>query len=429
MKKLLQMLLALILMFTMFSMYGCGGKKAPGTINIVLEAEDVETYQKWFDEFESLYADEGYQVVSIPVGGGQVQGKQDNMMSQGNPPDVIIGGDVYIMSQQKYLEPLNEYLERDAEEVDPDDFIPEILEQCQVDGTYYYLPNFFNTSLLYYNKGIFDLYNQNETDQITYPQSTWTYDDFLATAKKLTVGSGGNYSQWGCYSTIGWWGEWLIHVRQHGGEVMNEEGLITLDTPEALEGFQAYLDKMKGEDKVSYTVGELEMGGFAGNKTAMDYGGHVSNWLDLKQVEDLKWDVELLPTVNGNRTGEFAVDAFGIHKDSPSKEAAWALIKYLTRKKTGEELKTHPFVACRISERDELLLIPKEQRPAPQNLEAVYESISQNKILPQQRYFSYVMTQIVQKELQKAVEGKVSAEKALQAATTNANKYIRANYQ
>ncbi len=431
MKKFLSIVTALALCLSLgFAAAGCGGKggKSGGALRIVLETEDEPTYRAWFDEFEALYAEQGYKVQITPVGGGQVQGKQDNMMSQGTPPDIIVGGDVYIMAQHRYLEPLDFYIERDSAEVQIDDFIPQILNECKLDGKQYYLPNFFNTSLLYYNKGIFDAQNQNEPDSVAYPASDWTYDDFMTAAKKLTIGSGGNYSQWGSYSTIGWWGEWLVHIRQNGGEIMNADGLVTLDTPQALKGFQSYLDKMKGANKVSYTVGELEMGGFAGKKTAMDYGGHISNWVDLKGVSGLDWDVELLPTVDGNRTGELAVDAFGIHKDSGKKEAAWALIKYLTRKKTGETLKKHPYVSCRISERDELLAIPKAERPAPQNLEAVYESLNYNKILPQQRYFHYVVTQIVQRELTKAVEGMVSAETALKNATTNANKYIRANY-
>ena len=216
---------------------------------MVVENADLDMYKEWFAEFEEKYKEEGYTVKPVPVGGGQIQGKQDNMMASGTAPDIVVGGDIHILSQYKYLVPLDELIKRDNADVDVDDFMPEIMDLLKKDGKTYYLPNFFNTSLLYYNKDLFDIYNANPSNanaKLDYPQNDWTYDDFMNAAKKLTVKSGGEYSQWGCYSTIGWWGEWLIHVRQAGGDIMNEEGLVTLDTPEAKAGFQRYMDKMYG---------------------------------------------------------------------------------------------------------------------------------------------------------------------------------------
>lgn len=399
---------------------------------MVVENADLDMYKEWFEEFEEKYKEEGYTVKPVPVGGGQIQGKQDNMMASGTAPDIIVGGDIHILSQYKYLVPLDELIKRDNADVDVDDFMPEIMDLLKKDGKTYYIPNFFNTSLLYYNKDLFDIYNANPSNanaKLDYPQNDWTYDDFMNAAKKLTVKSGGEYSQWGCYSTIGWWGEWLIHVRQAGGDIMNEEGLVTLDTPEAKAGFQRYMDKMYGENKVSFVTGQQELGGFSGKKTAMTYGGHLKDWSEFKKVKDFNWDVTLIPSVNGNRTGELSVNAFGIHKDSKSQEAAWALIKFLTRKRTGEELKNYPYISPRFSEKEERLAVPAEQRPIPQNLEAVYESVKYNKILPQQKYANYVITKIIETELQKAIQSGKGVDEALKNATNNANKYIKTNYR
>lgn len=412
-----------------------GGIPTGGTdgkeISMVVENAERDIYREWFNEFEQLHKDEGYKVNLIPVGGGQVQGKQDNMMAAGTPPDIIVGGDVHIQNQRKYLLPLDDLIEKDNAEVDIDDFMPEIMDLLKYEGQTLYLPNYFNTSLLYYNTEIFDEYNAGllpGAEKLSYPTDEWTYDTFLDAAKKLTVSEGGAYTQWGCYSTIGWWGEWLIHVRQAGGEIMDENGLVTLDTPQAIAGFNRYLAKMNGEDKVSYTKGELDLGGFTGKKTAMLYGGHIKDWSDMKKVKDLKWDIALLPTVNGNRTGELSVNALGIHKASRSQTAAWELIKFLTRKRTGTELADYCYISARISEKNERLAVPVEERGVPKNLEAVYDSLQYNKILPQQKYFTYVLTKIVQTELDKAVEGIVSGEEAMKTATKNANNYIRTNY-
>ena len=82
-------------------------------------------------------------------------------MASGTAPDIIVGGDIHILSQYKYLVPLDELIKRDNADVDVDDFMPEIMDLLKKDGKTYYLPNFFNTSLLYYNKDLFDIYNAN----------------------------------------------------------------------------------------------------------------------------------------------------------------------------------------------------------------------------------------------------------------------------
>ena len=433
--KKINIFLVILLSLLMLTACNSGGGLRPGEekkeVMMVLEADELDIYNRWKNEFEQQYAEEGYKIKFVVVAGGQVQGKQDNLIASGLPADIVVGGDVHMANQYRYLLDLSTFISEHNDEVDIDDFIPEIIDELKMDNKIYYLPNFFNSSLLYYNIDLFDRYNAgvDENNKIDYPNDTWDYETFLSTAKKLTIGSGNSYSQWGSSSTIGWWGEWLIHVRQYGGEIFNNEGYVTLDTPEALNGFNQYLDKMRGNDKVSYITGELELGGFVGGLTAMAYGGHMSDWVDFEKVTDLKWDVSLLPTVNGNRTGEFAVNGLGIHKDSRAKTASFAWIKFLTQKRTGEELFNHPYVSVRISEKNELLDIPFEERKTPKNLEAVYESIEYNKVLPSYRYFTYIVTRIVQTEVNKAVEGILTPEQALLAATTNSNKYINANYK
>jgi ABC-type glycerol-3-phosphate transport system substrate-binding protein len=287
--------------------------------------------------------------------------------------------------------------------------------------------------MLYYNKGIFDAYNANPAniEKVEYPQADWTYEEFYATAEKLTVRAGNAVSQFGCYSTIGWWGEWLTHVRQAGGKFM-ENGLVTLNTPQAIEGIQRYYDKMYSANRISNQKGiDDTFGDFSTKNYAMAYGGHMSNWADLRTVNDLDWDVQLLPAVNGNQTGgELSISALGIYKGSKSVEASWALIKYITRKRTLAEWNEYPYAPCRISGKQLLLEVPVAERKAPQNLEVVYESLEGGycQSLPGEKYFSYVNTSIVQGYITKILEGEYTVEEGLREATERANNYIRQNY-
>ena len=425
---------ALLCLSTVIGMVGCGKtERTSNTAYMVVETSMRDYYQEMADEFEALNADKGWKIYFVPVGGGQIVGKQDTMIAQRNAPDIIVGGDTHLNNQYKYLEPLDELMERDAEEVDGDDFFPQLMERLSRDGTTYYLPEYFNTSLLYYNKSIFDAYNadpNNAGDPVEYPQDDWTYEEFLATAKKLNISSGDTFSQYGCYSTIGWWGEWLIHVRQAGGDIM-KDGLVILNTPEAKAGFQRYYDKMYGENKVSQAPGQSDYGGFSGGKFAMVYGGHVSSWSSYKRLPDFQWDVVTLPAVNGNKKGgELAVNGLGVYKGSAAKEVAWGFIKYLTRKRSAEEWSEFAFAPPRISGEQALTAIPKAERPYPQNIEAVYATLTEgySMSLPTERYYTYVQNTIIQNVVTRILEGEFSISDGLDKATSDANNYIRGNY-
>lgn len=74
---------------------------------------------------------------------------------------------------------------------DEDDFQPMTLEHFQSQGGTWAVPMTANYQLLFYNKDLFD------EAGIDYPQAGWSWDDFLATAKELTVGEGEEKEQWG----------------------------------------------------------------------------------------------------------------------------------------------------------------------------------------------------------------------------------------
>lgn len=437
MKKILCLI---IVIAAVFSIVGCSpGETDNGvekkTVTVVYEADKVSYWTQIKTEFEKKYSAEGYKLSLIPVGGGQVEAKQTTMIAQNNAPDLILGGDVHLLNQYKYLMPLNELIERDNEEVDYDDFIPEITDTLTYNDNIYYLPEFFNVSLLYYNKGIFDQYNADPANAgklVEYPGSDWTYEKFYSVADALTKRSGNSVSQFGCYSTIGWWGEWLIHVRQSGGRFMNDDGYVCLDTQAAIEGIQRYYDKMYSTNRISNQKGTDDTyGDFSTGVFAMSYGGHISEWVDLRNTK-LDWDVQLLPSVNGNQKGgELAISAYGIYSKTKAKTATWELLKFITRKRTIEELNDYPYPSCRMSGKELLLSVPKEQRSAPQNLEVVYQSLEEGycKSLPAEKYFSYVNTNIVQSYITRILENEFTVEEGLKKATEAANNYIRSNYK
>jgi multiple sugar transport system substrate-binding protein len=61
-----------------------------------------------------------------------------------------------------------------------------IEETQNINGDYYSLPYCNNINMVFFNKKMFDAAG------VPYPDPNWTWDDFRATAKKLTKGSGAN---------------------------------------------------------------------------------------------------------------------------------------------------------------------------------------------------------------------------------------------
>jgi len=92
--------------------------------------------------------------------------------------------------EQGALLDLSEFFASDST-LTPDAFYPGLLESVQFDGKIYSVPTEASYQMINYNKTLFDKAG------IDYPQPGWTWTDFLATAKALTVGSGDNVTQWG----------------------------------------------------------------------------------------------------------------------------------------------------------------------------------------------------------------------------------------
>ncbi|MFT3888756.1 MAG: extracellular solute-binding protein [Arachnia sp.] len=73
------------------------------------------------------------------------------------------------------------------------------VDSYKVDGVQYATPYRMDSWVVYYNKDLFD------AAKVEYPNGTWTWDDYAATAKKLTDGlrAAGNTAAYGAYQH-GW---------------------------------------------------------------------------------------------------------------------------------------------------------------------------------------------------------------------------------
>ncbi|MFP4187120.1 MAG: ABC transporter substrate-binding protein [Acholeplasmataceae bacterium] len=443
MKKILVFSLAFVL--TM-SLIACGNGDESGgdpetNIKVLLDSKDRDVLRPLMDDFREEFPEYTLEVVWTP--GDDIQTNQGILIGAKNPPDIIIGGSMYTEAYGNILLPLNELIERDAEEVEMDDIFDGIMGTItSSNGDILYMPRFFNVSLLYYNKDLFDNVAEDlvdaglEDDGNIYPTRDWTIEDFFTAGEILTrTDSEGDYTQWGSTHVRGWWGEWLIHVYQSGGELFDEDGYVNLDTPEAIAGMQVFHDKVFGNDelgrgKISPGPGEPDFGGLEAGKVGMEYGGHTANWARYDSNPDLDWGVELLPTGLEGRTGaEFAVDGIGIHEDSENIEGAWEFLKFLTN---PNGIQTHVdlgYVPIRQSVLDDMPAGFKKDRS-----ELAVEAIDYSVPLPTYEYFLDVTTNYIENEISNMLarpsdSSKKSIPEGMEDATESANNYIDLNYR
>lgn len=453
-KIILFSLMALMLIMVSACKNDPSKTEADGVISVILDNKDRVYLEGIIEGFEEKYKEEGYKVVPIWTAGDDIQSSQATKIGAGNPADLIIGGDMYTEVYRRSLLDLSELIERDKEELDMADFFDGILDRLEnSSGNLVFLPRYFNLSLLYFNK---DLFNQSKEQLLAsditpapagtpeseahYPHVDWTIEDYFTAGGILTKLNGTEYVQWGSTLVGGWWGEWLIHVRQSGGDLFDDNGYVTFDNENVKKAMQIYRDKAYGNQelnrpKISAAAGQTDFAGFQGLRVAMEYGGHTANWSRYDSMANLNWGVTLLPTGLEKRGGaEFAIDGIGIYKNTPDIEASWAFIKYLVSKEGIKRSSDAGYLTIRKSVLEEM-----PEGDVKNRTSLVVSVLDPNSpyygyamTLPKYEYFSDISMSLMNPIISLMMandSSRLSIETAIQRIEKQSNDYINLNYK
>ncbi|MCX7799574.1 MAG: sugar ABC transporter substrate-binding protein, partial [Fimbriimonadales bacterium] len=217
---------------------------------------------------------------------------------------------------------------------------PVAVPSCVVNGRVYGFPCNVNANAIWFNKDVFDRAG------VPYPKPGWTWDEFIETAKKLTIrDERGRAKQFGLY----WdWNATRDLIYQHGGRYFNETATVcTLDTPEAIAGMRLSHDLMyrhriaptPNEEAALSTQGGWGSGGITflmSGRVAMAYGGRW--WLNLmRKQKGLRLGVVEIPYAKERVTVGGARCTF-VNKNSPNREKALRFIKFLASREYNELL-------------------------------------------------------------------------------------------
>lgn len=203
------------------------------------------------------------------------------------------------------------------------------------EGRIYGHPTNAACDAIWFNKNLFDKY------RIPYPKAPWTWEEFIALAKRLTlVGESGRREIFGF---LGNW-DWYLVIRQWGGRLYTPDGTrCIVDSPQATEAieflqgliYQHHIMPSPVEEAAMATAGGWGTGVitfFGAEKGAMALGGRW--WLCLLRHPDYKH--LRLGAVEAPHGPQRIFRGYGratlINALSPKREAAFAFIQYLHSK-------------------------------------------------------------------------------------------------
>ena len=213
-----------------------------------------------------------------------------------------------------------------GEDIDPSAFFEGAWNSNVVDGTAYGVPWYVETRVLYERTDI------AEKAGITEPPATW--DDLTAAAKAMKEQGG---AEWGIGLGTKNYQEYVPFLWSNGGDIMNDAGEFTLDSPEAVEAL-TYYDSFFEEGLAPNEVPEgFDITpAFVSGTHPMFFSGpwHVGLITDAGGADiEGKWGVSTIPA-NDSATSFVGGANLVVYTDCDNKDAAWAFVNFLTRPDT-----------------------------------------------------------------------------------------------
>ncbi len=236
-------------------------------------------------------------------------------LERGQPPDVFLvdGFRFPQLADAGHLAPAGDRLDP------PDDFYPQLVQAFILDGTPYCRPREVRTLALVLNRDAL-------AEAGLQPPATW---EELRRAAELLSDPNGNAFGLILAPDLS---RWLPFLFQAGGRLFDEEGRLALDSPQALQALNFYLqlfrDNVAGqpEESLSSWAGEAQGKG----KGAMTLEG---NWIVpylAREFPDMAYQVAPLPQGPGGRGTVAFTSCYGVAKASPRPELAFQLANFLT---------------------------------------------------------------------------------------------------
>lgn len=270
-----------------------------------------------------------------------------------------------LFASRGLIEPIDDLLERDAEEVNAllADFHPKLVEWCNTlsspDGQTYFLPGEFNTMGVWYNAEMVAAAGVAE------PTNDWTWDQFYETAKALTKPG----EVFGMHVSSAYFASVMPWLLTNGASPLNAEWTeATVNTPQAIEA-ATFMRRLVAEKISPEPGGEFDaFAAAAQGQLAMFGSGKWAqpNIAELGALEKMKIVAHPQKAGPGSPVGW---NSYPILKSTQNREAAWALSKFFASPAAAEFLQFQVPAQRSVAESETYL------SAAPEGVEVLYAAL------------------------------------------------------
>ncbi len=311
------------------------------TLKIVQWVNDqiIASTDKAIARFAEKYPNVTIETQYVPIGGGawgEYNNAFLNQIAAGDTPDIIAAAieGFAEMASKGVLIDLDTITAGDPQAEAVLSGIDENLlngMRTRPSGELNFFPTEWNNIVMFYNKDMFDAAG------VDYPHADWTWDEFVETAKALTIrDDSGNPTQFG-YVLPGFNFGMQPWFFTNNAAILDEEWREPTVTTAEYRETLAFLHSLIHEHKVSPAYeGGVGTEKFAAGQVAMFAAGH---WPIPEIIEGglENVGVQHMPQ-NKRKATVFGIGGLAITKDSPNKELAWEFVKEMTGDEYQQEL-------------------------------------------------------------------------------------------
>lgn len=250
--------------------------------------------------------------------------------SGGDMPDVFW---MHSNEVQKYMENdiLMDLTDRIAssEKLEMDKFPEDIKNLYSWNGKTYAIPKDVDTIALFYNKTMFD------EAGLSYPDDSWTWDDFYDAAVKLTKEDGSQYGT--AMNPSNEQDGWMNIIYSMGGKVLADDkkasGFDDPNTIKAMEFVQKLVDNVMPPATVMAETGTDVLLG-SGKIAMLSQGSWMVPQFKEHEYISENCDVAVLPKdpTTGNRVSLYNGLGWAVSAKTKNPDAAWQLVEWFGTK-------------------------------------------------------------------------------------------------
>lgn len=311
---------------------GGGPNSGPVTLTYgVWDVTQAKTMQKIADEFHASHPNITVKIQVTPF--DSYWTKLQTAVTAGTGPDVfwMNTANAKLYATNGAILDLSSDIKKSG--LNMNNYVDAIRQAYTVDGKVYAIPKDVNGFGLCYNKTLF------KQGGVQPPNASWTWNDVISAAKKLTNPSKGVY---GFVAPNADEEGWYLTVLQSGGQIISPDGKKSgYDEPGTIEGIQFWTDmvlKYHVSPTLQQTTDTDPEAMLTSGKVAMRYCG---SWEpeELAAVPYGKANLDVAPLPKGPKGNrEFYSNGLGnvIEAKTKHPEQAWEFVDFLGSKQAAE---------------------------------------------------------------------------------------------